>query len=160
MSVTCKIHLLFRNYNLPVAVSSKANRRNRVAQILELFPTIYINIYIAVICVVLRHHYSLSCSINSPRVVEPKVHCSFPSLTGCQGIQSVRHQWIYLASLLITSSSLHLGILRSFFQFFLPTLCFHVQSDQKASVHLMISIQYNVTAWQPTARARGTLDSH
>jgi hypothetical protein len=47
-----------------------------------------------------------------------------------------------------------------------------IQGDQKVSVHLMITIQKvtsNVqsvprqspdTAWQPTARARGTLDPH
>jgi hypothetical protein len=36
--------------------------------------------------------------------------------------------------------------------------------DQKASVHLMITIQkatwLNLTALEPTARARGTLESH
>jgi hypothetical protein len=50
-----------------------------------------------------------------------------------------------------------------------------IQDDQKVSVHLMITIQkvtsifpsvsrlttwLNLAAWQPTARARGTLDSH
>jgi hypothetical protein len=39
-----------------------------------------------------------------------------------------------------------------------------IQNDQKVSVHLRITIQKvtskYVTAWQPTARARGTLDSH
>jgi hypothetical protein len=42
-----------------------------------------------------------------------------------------------------------------------------LKGDQKVSVHLMITIQKftsNVQAqsdsWQPTARARGTLDSH
>jgi hypothetical protein len=55
-----------------------------------------------------------------------------------------------------------------------PKYCV-VQCDQKVSVHLMITIQkiisnvqrvphectwLNLTALQPTARARGTLDSH
>jgi hypothetical protein len=39
-----------------------------------------------------------------------------------------------------------------------------IQGDQKVSVHLMITIQkvawLNLTACQPTARARGTLDSY
>jgi hypothetical protein len=39
-----------------------------------------------------------------------------------------------------------------------------VQGDQKVSVHLMITILLatwlNLTAWQPTAWASGTLDSH
>jgi hypothetical protein len=39
-----------------------------------------------------------------------------------------------------------------------------IQSDKKVSVHLMITIQnttwLNLAAWQPTAWARGTLDSH
>jgi hypothetical protein len=39
-----------------------------------------------------------------------------------------------------------------------------VQGDQKVSVHLMFTIQeitwLNLTVWQPTARARLTLDSH
>jgi hypothetical protein len=52
-----------------------------------------------------------------------------------------------------------------------------IQGDQKVSVHVMITIQkvtsnvqsvprqspdiqFNLTAWQPTARARGTLSSH
>jgi hypothetical protein len=47
----------------------------------------------------------------------------------------------------------------------------YVQGDQKVSVHLMVTIQkvtsnvqnvprQSLTAWQLTARARGTLDSH
>jgi hypothetical protein len=39
-----------------------------------------------------------------------------------------------------------------------------IQGDQKVSVHLMITIQevawLNLTAWQLTARDKGTLDSH
>jgi hypothetical protein len=40
-----------------------------------------------------------------------------------------------------------------------------IQGDQKVSVHLMIteltaSIWLNLTAWQQTDRAKGTLDSH
>jgi hypothetical protein len=39
-----------------------------------------------------------------------------------------------------------------------------IQGDQKVSVHLMITIQkvtwLHLTAWQPTARARGKLDLH
>jgi hypothetical protein len=42
--------------------------------------------------------------------------------------------------------------------------CRVVQCDQKVSVHLLITIQkvtwLNLTAWQPTVRARGTLGSH
>jgi hypothetical protein len=48
---------------------------------------------------------------------------------------------------------------------------YEIQGDQKVSVHLMIAIQkvtslsclttrLNLTAWQPTARARRILDSH
>jgi hypothetical protein len=51
-------------------------------------------------------------------------------------------------------------------QFCLRRNCFSrllIQGDQKVYVHLMITIQKvtsNVkSAWQPTARARGTLDS-
>jgi hypothetical protein len=51
----------------------------------------------------------------------------------------------------------------------------YIQGDQKVSVHLIITIQeitsnvqslsclitwLNLTAWQPTAKASGTLDSH
>jgi hypothetical protein len=35
-----------------------------------------------------------------------------------------------------------------------------IQNDQKVSVQQMITAWPNLTAWQPTARARGTLDSH
>jgi hypothetical protein len=48
--------------------------------------------------------------------------------------------------------------------FIRTSLCTHIQSDQKVSVHLMITIHLatwlNLTPWQPTARARGTLESH
>jgi hypothetical protein len=40
----------------------------------------------------------------------------------------------------------------------------NIQGDQKVSVHLMSTIHFatwlNLTAWQPTTRARWTLDSH
>jgi hypothetical protein len=40
----------------------------------------------------------------------------------------------------------------------------NIQGDEKVSIHLMITIQnatwLNLTAWQRTVRARGTLDSH
>jgi hypothetical protein len=40
----------------------------------------------------------------------------------------------------------------------------YIQGDQKVSMHLMIKIQkvtwLNLTAWQPTDKARATLDSH